>query len=157
MAELVNLEKLKDIVEDLKTQGKKIVFANGCFDILHVGHIRYLKAAKGIGDILIVGVNSDVSVKKIKGEHRPIVPDYERVEILSEFPFIDYIVLFDETDVTNILLTIRPDFHAKGTDYTEDSVPERHIVLSYGGQVVICGDKKTHSSTDIIKKIKVLD
>ena len=145
---------LQKFIDSHKNNGKKIVFCNGCFDLLHVGHIRYLKAAKNLGDILVLALNSDQSVRKLKGKGRPLMPLDERMEILAEFTFIDYITFFNEDTVTNLLLLLKPDIHAKGTDYTEESVPEREIVLSYGGQIRIAGDPKDHSSTEIIKKLK---
>lgn len=143
------LEDLKVEVERSKKEGKRIVFANGCFDILHAGHIRYLREAKSLGDILVVGVNSDASARKLKGEGRPYTPETERLEILSCLQPIDRLVLFEETNVSKLLLALRPHVHAKGTDYTVDTVPERETVKSFGGEVIICGDPKDHSSTDI--------
>jgi rfaE bifunctional protein nucleotidyltransferase chain/domain len=134
-------------------KGAKIVLANGCFDLFHVGHIRYLAGAKALGDILIVGINSDQQVKKLKGENRPLMPENERAEILSALKFVDYVTIFPEPTVTELIRAIRPDFHAKGTDYTTDNVPEREIVKEYGGQVAIVGDPKDHSSTELIGKI----
>jgi rfaE bifunctional protein nucleotidyltransferase chain/domain len=151
---LKNLTELKNIVDEAKRHNKNVIFANGIFDIIHVGHIRYLKEAKTLGDILIVAVNSDASAKKIKGEDRPYTNEKERLEILSEFTCIDYLILFDDTDVRRLLGELKPDVQAKGTDYTEDSVPERDVVLSYGGKVMITGDKKEHSSTEIIRELK---
>lgn len=133
--------------------GKKIVLANGCFDFFHVGHIRYLAGAKSLGDLLIVAVNSDEQVRKLKGANRPLIPETERAEILSALRFVDYITIFSEPTVEQLLRAVRPDFHAKGTDYTIDSVPERDIVKEYGGQTAIVGDPKDHSSTTYIKKI----
>ena len=154
MDKLVDLEELKTIVAREKSAGRKVVFANGVFDILHVGHIRYLKGAKELGDILVVAVNSDSSVKAYKGEDRPHTPERERLEILSSLDMIDYMVLFSEPDVKRLLLELRPDIQAKGTDYTEDSVPERDVVASYGGRVAIVGDPKDHSSTEMIGKVR---
>ena len=133
--------------------GKKIVLANGCFDLFHVGHIRYLAGAKDLGDILIVGINSDDQVRKLKGEKRPFMPENERAEIISALKFVDYVTIFREPTVTELIRAIRPDFHAKGTDYTTDSVPEREIVREYGGQVAIVGDPKDHSSTELIEAV----
>jgi len=131
----------------------KIVLANGCFDLFHVGHIRYLAGAKALGDILIVGINSDEQVRKLKGEKRPFMPEQERAEIISALKFVDYVTIFPEPTVTELIRAVRPDFHAKGTDYTTDSVPEREIVREYGGKVAIVGDPKDHSSTDLIKLV----
>lgn len=130
---------------------QKIVLANGCFDLFHVGHIRYLAGAKALGDILIVGINSDEQVRKLKGENRPFMPENERAEIISALKFVDYVTIFPEPTVTELLRAIRPDFHAKGTDYTTENVPEREIVKEFGGKVAIVGDPKDHSSTNLIE------
>jgi rfaE bifunctional protein nucleotidyltransferase chain/domain len=151
---LVSREKLKKIVATLKKKGLTIVFANGCFDLIHIGHIRYLRAAKKEGDLLIVALNSDASVRKLKGPPRPILTTDERVEILSALPFVDYIVIFDEPTVSLLLSELKPDVHAKGTDYTVDTVPEREVVKGYGGKTVIVGDPKTHSTSELIARIK---
>jgi len=148
------LEQLKLEIEKRKEEGKIIVFANGCFDILHVGHIRYLREAKDSGDLLIVGINSDESTKVLKGEGRPFIPEVERLQIISELICVDYILLFEELDVSKILLDIQPHFHVKGTDYTLDNVPEKDIVEKYGGKILICGDPKNHSSTELGKILK---
>jgi len=150
---LFSLQELKKITESLKEKGMKIVLANGCFDIIHAGHVRYLRDAKSRGDVLIVALNSDKSVKSLKGEGRPLMNELERAEILSSFEFVDYIVIFDEKDVGKILLELKPHIHAKGSDYTEETVPEREIVLSYGGKIAICGGKKIRSSSKIIEEI----
>ena len=134
-------------------KGAKIVLANGCFDLFHVGHIRYLAGAKELGDCLIVGINSDEQVKKLKGENRPFMPEQERAEVLSALRFIDFVTIFNEPTVEELIRAIRPDFHAKGTDYTTESVPEREIVIKCGGQVAIVGDAKNHSSTELIRKV----
>ena len=151
LKKLKTLVELKKIVKSLKSKGKKIVFTNGCFDVLHVGHIRYLSAAKSLGDILIVGLNSDESVRKNKGNGRPLIKDLYRAEMLNEIEYIDYILIFSQPTVEKILLELKPDFHAKGTDYTESNVPEADTVKSYGGKVAIVGDPKEHSTTDLIK------
>ncbi len=129
---------------------RKIVLANGCFDFFHVGHIRYLAGAKALGDCLVVAVNSDEQVRKLKGENRPLMPERERAEIVSALKFVDYVTIFAEPTVEELIRVIRPDFHAKGTDYTTETVPEREIVREYGGQVAIVGDPKNHSSTELI-------
>ncbi len=136
-----------------RRKGACIVLANGCFDLFHVGHIRYLAGAKSLGDILIVGLNSDQQVRKLKGENRPFMPAQERAEIISALGFVDFVTIFDEPTVTELIRAVRPDFHAKGTDYTTESVPEREIVREYGGKVAIVGDPKDHSSTDLIKLV----
>lgn len=133
--------------------GARIVLANGCFDLFHVGHIRYLAGAKALGDRLIVGINSDEQVRKLKGENRPFMPENERAEIVAALKFVDYVTIFPEATVTELIRALRPDFHAKGTDYTIETVPEREIVREYGGRVAIVGDPKDHSSTDLIGKV----
>jgi rfaE bifunctional protein nucleotidyltransferase chain/domain len=135
-------------------KGAAIVLANGCFDLIHAGHIRYLQGAKALGDILIVGINSDEQVSRLKGNGRPFMPENERAEIISALRCVDFVTVFPESTVEELLLAIKPDFHAKGTDYTEESVPERATVLSYGGKVAIVGDPKDHSSTDMIKSVR---
>lgn len=145
---------LSETVNDLKGQGKRIVFANGCFDVLHVGHIRYLYGAKKEGDVLIVAVNSDRSIDTLGKREQPIMPDFERVEILEALEMVDYVTLFDEPTVDPLLHRLQPHVHAKGTDYTLETVPERDTVLSYGGEIAIVGDPKDHSSSTIIQKIK---
>ncbi|MGC2237540.1 MAG: adenylyltransferase/cytidyltransferase family protein [Pyrinomonadaceae bacterium] len=132
---------------------KRIVLANGCFDLFHVGHIRYLAGAKALGDILIVGINSDRQVRLLKGENRPYMPENERAEIVSSIRCVDFVTVFDEPTVEELIRAIRPDFHAKGTDYTTETVPEREIVREYGGRVAIVGDPKDHSSTKLIEVV----
>lgn len=153
-SKLRKLNELQTIVKTAKKCGKKVVFANGVFDILHVGHVRYLREARTFGDILIVAVNSDLSTKLIKGESRPFTSEGERIEILNELRCVDFIIIFDDKDVKRLLLELKPDIQVKGTDYTIDTVPEREIVIGYGGSVMIAGDEKTHSSTQIIEMIR---
>lgn len=148
------LDELVSIVETARGQGKKIVFANGCFDILHVGHTRYITGAKEYGDILIVGVNSDESVRALKGEGRPVLNQDERLIMVAAMESVDYATVFGEKRVDRLLLELKPDFHAKGTDYTEDTVPEKDIVASYGGRVIITGDPKNHSSSGVIENVR---
>jgi rfaE bifunctional protein nucleotidyltransferase chain/domain len=136
-----------------RKHGARVVLANGCFDILHVGHIRYLEGAKKLGDVLVVGINSDEQVRVQKGNGRPFVPERERAEIVASIRAVDFVTIFPEPTVAQLLLSIRPDIHAKGTDYTEDSVPERDVVRSIGGRVVIVGDPKDHSSTEMVRKV----
>jgi D-glycero-beta-D-manno-heptose 1-phosphate adenylyltransferase len=152
-SKILTLEALQPVTEKHRQNRKTISFANGCFDLLHVGHIRYLEGARRQGDILIVGLNSDNSVKKLKGSLRPLMPEDERAEILAAISYVDYIVIFDEPTVQRLLLQLRPDVHCKGTDYTLESVPEREVVLSYGGKIAIVGDPKDHSTQDFIQKI----
>jgi rfaE bifunctional protein nucleotidyltransferase chain/domain len=148
-----NHEALAEKVKELKAQGSRVVFANGCFDVLHVGHIRYLRGAKEEGDALIVAVNSDSSITKLNKAKRPIMPEMERIEIVEALEMVDYVTLFDEPTADSLLLKLKPHVHAKGTDYSEESVPERETVLSYGGEIAIVGDPKSHSSTAIIEKL----
>ena len=136
---------------DWRHTGERVTLANGCFDLLHVGHVRYLHAARELGGKLIVAVNSDASATALKGEGRPVVPAEERAEILAALADVDAVVVFSESDVRAIIRDIRPDFHAKGTDYTVDSVPERDQVEACGGRVVIVGDPKDHSASEIIR------
>ena len=136
-----------------RNEGISVVLVNGAFDVLHVGHLRYLAGAAKLGDRLVVAVNSDHSVQTSKGPLRPIIPENERVEILSHLEMVDRLCLFDEPTVGEVLLELRPQIHAKGTDYTVDSVPEREIVRSYGGKTAICGDPKDHATTDLIRII----
>src|SRR5215471_15142714 len=147
----MKLRNLADLPVLLK--GKKVVLANGCFDILHVGHLRYLEAARALGDVLVVAVNSDTSMRLIKDPGRPILSEDERVALVSALRCVDYVVVFDEPDVSRLLESLRPSVHAKGTDYTEETVPERAKVLSYGGEVRIAGDPKVHSTREIIDRI----
>jgi rfaE bifunctional protein nucleotidyltransferase chain/domain len=138
-------------VEQWRRTGERIILANGNFDLLHVGHVRYLRSAKGLGGKLIVAVNSDESVRGLKGEGRPIMPAEERAEIVAALGDVDAVVIFTEPDVRALIREIRPDIQAKGTDYTEDTVPERDTVAEYGGRVAIVGDAKDHSTSDIIR------
>ena len=142
---------LVEIVARTRAAGSTVVLANGCFDLFHVGHVRYLAGAKAIGDILVVGVNSDLQTRILKGDGRPYTPENERAELVSALRFVDFVTIFDEPTVTELLRALKPDFHAKGTDYTADTVPERDIVREYGGKVAIVGDPKNHSTTEMIK------
>ncbi|HTY63487.1 MAG TPA: adenylyltransferase/cytidyltransferase family protein [Acidobacteriota bacterium] len=153
LRKIQSLDEIKNTIRELRAAGRKIVFANGCFDLLHVGHIRYLQRARAMGDVLILGINSDASVAVLKGKGRPLQPEAERAEILAALECVDYVLLFDALTVDGILRELRPDIHAKGTDYTEESVPERDTVRSYGGRVAIAGDPKDHSTRDLIKTI----
>jgi len=142
--------------ERLRQEGRQIVFANGCFDLFHVGHVRYLEGARQQGDVLVVGVNSDRSVRQLKGEGRPLLPEDARAELLAAMECVDYVVVFDDDTAENILRDLRPDVHSKGTDYTEATVPEREVVRSWGGRVVIVGDPKDHSTRDLLARIAQL-
>ena len=151
-----SLAELSTLIEAAKAAGKRVVFGNGCFDIVHVGHVRYLKGAKELGDVLVVAVNDDSSVTGLGKRKEVVTPADERAEIISALDCVDYVILFADATVENLLRTLKPHIHAKGTDYTGDNVPERDIVLSYGGRVAIVGDPKDHSTRDIIKTIKSL-
>jgi rfaE bifunctional protein nucleotidyltransferase chain/domain len=136
-----------------RANGARIVLANGCFDVLHVGHVRYLAGARELGDVLVVGVNSDRQVKIQKGEGRPILSEAERAELLAALESVSFVTIFDEPTVEELLLALKPDVHAKGTDYTVESVPERSIVQSYGGETAIVGDPKDHSTSEILARL----
>jgi rfaE bifunctional protein nucleotidyltransferase chain/domain len=148
---IVTRDGLKGRVAEWRAAGESVTLANGCFDLLHVGHVRYLKAAKALGGRLIVAVNSDDSVRALKGDGRPLMPAEERAEILSALEDVDAVVIFSEPNVRALIREIRPNIQAKGTDYTADSVPERDAVAECGGRVEIVGDPKDHSASDIIR------
>jgi rfaE bifunctional protein nucleotidyltransferase chain/domain len=150
---LVEEELVKRIKAD-REAGRTVAFANGCFDVLHVGHVRYLAGAAAQADRLIVAVNDDQSVKGLKGAGRPILSAADRAEIVAALDGVDYVVTFVDPNVNRLLELLRPDVHCKGTDYTVDTVPERHTVLGYGGRVAIVGDPKDHSTRDLISRIK---
>lgn len=146
--------ELLEAAARLRASGKTIVFANGAFDLLHVGHVRYLQAARREGDWLVVGVNSDASVARAKGPSRPVLPEDERAEIVAALEAADAVVLFEEDSPAALIAALRPDVHAKGTDYAAERVPEREVVASYGGRTAIVGDPKDHATTDVIAKIR---
>jgi rfaE bifunctional protein nucleotidyltransferase chain/domain len=148
--------ELEGIVSRARRDGQTVVFANGCFDLVHVGHVRYLQHARRMGDLLIVAINADRSVRALKGAGRPFLNEDDRAEILAALECVDYVVTFDEPDVRGLLDRLRPDVHAKGTDYTEATVPERDVVLAYGGKVRIAGDPKDHSTRDLMARIREL-
>lgn len=148
---ILSREELKRRAENWRDRDEKITLANGCFDLLHVGHVRYLQAAKNLGGHLVVAINSDESVRALKGDGRPLMPAAERAEILAALSDVDAVVIFPERDVRSLVRDIRPDVHAKGTDYTAESVPERDTVIECGGRVEIVGDPKDHSASEIIR------
>jgi D-glycero-beta-D-manno-heptose 1-phosphate adenylyltransferase len=150
---VLSREELIKRVGSAREHGARIVFANGCFDVLHVGHVRYLAGARELGDVLVVGVNSDAQVAIQKGAGRPVLPAIERAEIVDALEPVTYVTIFDEPTVEQLLLALKPDVHAKGTDYTAETVPERDVVRSYGGQVAIVGDPKDHSTSAIIARL----
>jgi len=153
-AKILSRENLLEAAAKQRAAGKAIVFSNGAFDLLHVGHVRYLEAARRQGDWLVVGVNSDRSVRSAKGAGRPIMPEKERAEIVSALGCVDAVVIFDEDSPVSLLEQLRPHVHAKGTDYSSDSVPERHVVAAYGGRTAIVGDPKDHATTDLVSRIR---
>ena len=148
---ILSREQLQARVKDWRRAGETVTLANGCFDLLHVGHVRYLQGAKNLGGRLVVAVNSDESVRELKGEGRPLMPAEERAEILAALADVDAVVIFPERDVRALIREIRPDVQAKGTDYTADSVPERDVVREFGGRVEIVGDPKNHSASEMIR------
>ncbi|MFB3854913.1 MAG: adenylyltransferase/cytidyltransferase family protein [Vicinamibacterales bacterium] len=154
MGRVVTEAELFELVGLERAEGRTIAFANGCFDILHVGHVRYLQAAAREADRLIVAVNSDESVRGLKGPGRPLLGQAERAEIVAALRGVDFVVIFDDETVARLLELLRPDVHCKGTDYTIDTVPERETVRSYGGRVAIVGDPKDHSTADLVSRIR---
>jgi rfaE bifunctional protein nucleotidyltransferase chain/domain len=149
----VTLDEAAALAERLRAEGKRIVLANGCFDLLHVGHVRYLAAARRLGDVLFVGINSDPTVARLKGPGRPLMPAAERAEMLLALRHVDHVVVFDDERADRLIERIRPDVHAKGTDYTQDAVPEAATVRKVGGRVAVVGDPKDHSTHDLIARI----
>jgi rfaE bifunctional protein nucleotidyltransferase chain/domain len=156
LAPILDRSSLIEEISIRRQSGETIVLANGCFDLFHVGHVRYLIGAKELGDVLVVGVNSDAQVRKLKGKGRPLIPEQERAEIISSLRCVDYVTIFDEPTVEHLIRAIRPDFHAKGTDYSVETVPEKDVVKECGGKVAIVGDPKNHSSSDLISNLKAL-
>jgi rfaE bifunctional protein nucleotidyltransferase chain/domain len=153
MGRVLDLEGARAVAETARAAGRRVVLANGCFDLLHVGHIRYLEDARALGDLLIVGVNGDAAVRRLKGPGRPLMPAAERAEMLAALRAVDHVVVFDDDTADKLVGLLRPTVHAKGTDYTTDSVPERAAVLAAGGRVAIAGDAKAHSTRDVITEI----
>jgi len=154
MGRVVGERELVDLIAADRAEGRTVAFANGCFDVLHVGHVRYLADASAQGDRLIVAVNDDGSVKGLKGPGRPIVSAGDRAEMVAALESVDYVLTFSDPDVNRLLVLLKPDVHCKGTDYTPDTVPERHTVLAYGGRIAIVGDPKDHSTRDLLARIK---
>jgi rfaE bifunctional protein nucleotidyltransferase chain/domain len=154
MKKIIPRERVASQVREWREQGERVVLANGCFDLIHVGHIRYLHGAKALGGKLVVALNSDGSVRKLKGEGRPLMPERERAEILAALTDVDAVVIFSEPDVRALIRELRPDVQAKGTDYTVESVPERDVVTECGGRVEIVGDPKDHSTTEYLAQMK---
>ncbi len=154
---ILSREGVHEVLDEHRRAGRKIVFANGVFDLLHVGHVRYLQAAREEGDVLVVGINSDASTRKLKGEGRPILNERARAVLVAALDAVNYVVIFDELDVKPILREIQPDVHAKGTDYTVDTVPERDLADLLGIRVAIVGDPKRHSTRDLLARLRRQD
>ncbi len=148
------LEEVRKRVAEARASGRTVALANGCFDILHVGHVRYLAGARAEAGVLVVGVNGDDSVRRLKGPGRPILPAEDRALLVAGLRHVDHVVVFEEDDATRLLLALRPDVHCKGTDYTVETVPEREVVRSYGGRVAIVGDPKDHDTKGLIARIR---
>jgi D-glycero-beta-D-manno-heptose 1-phosphate adenylyltransferase len=148
------LDDVRRAVEEARRAGRTVALANGCFDVLHVGHVRYLEGARREADVLVVGVNGDASVARLKGPGRPVMPAEDRAVLVGALRAVDHVVVFEEDDVGNLLRSLRPDVHCKGTDYTPDTVPEREVVRAYGGRVAIVGDPKDHDTRALIERIR---
>jgi rfaE bifunctional protein nucleotidyltransferase chain/domain len=153
-SKIAPLAEVETRVAEARRAGRTVALANGCFDVLHVGHVRYLEGARAQADLLVVGVNGDGSVRRLKGENRPVLPAADRAVLVAALRAVDLVVVFEEDDVGRLLRTLRPDVHCKGTDYTVDSVPEREIVRSYGGRVAIVGDPKDHDTSRLLARIR---
>jgi len=152
-AKIISRAEVRALGERLRRESRRIAFANGCFDLLHVGHIRYLQAAREQGDVLVVGINTDRAVSQLKGSGRPLLPVAARAELIAALESVDYVAVFDEPTASEILRELRPHVHCKGRDYTEETVPEREVVESLGGTVRIVGDTKNHSTRDILANL----
>jgi D-glycero-beta-D-manno-heptose 1-phosphate adenylyltransferase len=153
-SKIATLEQLKDRIHAARAKGCTIALANGCFDILHVGHVRYLAGARAEADVLVVAVNADASVRRLKGPGRPVLPAADRALLVAALRSVDHVIVFDEDDVSRLLRELRPDVHCKGTDYTPETVPERDVVRSYGGRVAIVGDPKDHDTRGLLERIR---
>jgi rfaE bifunctional protein nucleotidyltransferase chain/domain len=153
-AKILDREKILARISAHRSRGQRIVFANGCFDLLHAGHIRYLDGARRQGDVLVVGINSDESARPLKGPGRPILPAEARARLVAALRAVNYVTIFDETDVSKLIEDLRPDVHAKGTDYTEDTVPEREVARRLGVRIAIVGDPKRHSTSEMLTKLR---
>jgi rfaE bifunctional protein nucleotidyltransferase chain/domain len=151
---LGTLAEVRERVAAARAAGRTVALANGCFDVLHVGHVRYLEGARAEADVLVVGVNGDSSVRRLKGEGRPLVPAADRALVVAALRAVDHVVVFEEDDVAGLILALRPDVHCKGTDYTPETVPERDVVRSYGGRVAIVGDPKRHDTRALVERIR---
>ncbi len=152
-SKITTVEALQKVCDEARSASRTIAFANGCFDLLHVGHTRYLQGARAEGDLLIVAVNADASVRRLKGENRPLQNEDDRALLVAALHCVDWVVIFKEDTVENLLRALRPDVQCKGTDYTVDTVPEREVVKSYGGRVAIVGDPKDHNTTTLLSRL----
>src|SRR2546426_12780759 len=150
---IIDMDELGERAKELRAAGKRLVATNGCFDLLHVGHVRYLRAARSLGDVLLVALNSDASVRRLKGPGRPLMPAAERAELVGAIAGVNAVLVFDDDRADALIARLRPDIHAKGTDYSAESVPEREAVLAVGGRVAIAGDPKAHATEDLIRTI----
>jgi rfaE bifunctional protein nucleotidyltransferase chain/domain len=153
-SKLGTLEQVDERLGAARREGRTVALANGCFDVLHVGHVRYLEGARAEADLLVVGVNGDASVRRLKGEGRPVMPAADRALVVAALRAVDHVLVFEEDDVGRLLLALRPDVHCKGTDYTPETVPEREVVRSYGGRVAIVGDPKRHDTSALLARIR---
>jgi rfaE bifunctional protein nucleotidyltransferase chain/domain len=153
-SKIATLAEVQARVEEARRAEKTVALANGCFDVLHVGHVRYLQGARREADVLVVGVNGDDSVRKLKGPGRPVLGEHDRAMLVAALRAVDHVVVFGENDVTRLLLALRPDVHCKGTDYTPETVPEKDVVRSYGGRVAIVGDPKDHDTRSLLRRIR---
>lgn len=152
-AKIASLEALRPVVEAHRAAGRVVALANGVFDLIHVGHVRYLEGAKALADVLVVAVNSDASVRALKGEGRPVIPEADRAEMVAALGCVDHVLIFSEPTVVPVIRALRPHLQVKGTDYTPDSIPERAEVEAYGGRVAVAGDPKERSTTEILRKL----
>jgi D-glycero-beta-D-manno-heptose 1-phosphate adenylyltransferase len=152
-SKVLDLEALTRVCDDARRNRKTVAFANGCFDLLHVGHTRYLAGARAEGDLLVVGINADASVRKLKGQNRPLQNEQDRALLVAALHTVDWVTIFHEPTVDRLLLALKPDVHCKGTDYTPETVPERETVKSYGGRVAIVGDPKDHNTSTLLARL----
>lgn len=157
MSKIVSADRLRQIVGELKSEGRRIIFTNGCFDLLHVGHTRYLQKARAMGDVLIVALNSDTSVRGLKGEDRPVTPENERAEVIASLECVDYVTIFEEATPIALLRDMQPPYYVKGGDYTEADLPEAETVIGYGGYVVILPFEKGYSTSRLIERLRRVD
>lgn len=153
-SKIASLDEVRAFVEGHRAEGRRVALANGVFDLIHVGHVRYLEAARAMADVLVVAVNSDASTRANKGDGRPVIPEDERAEMVAALGCVDHVLLFDDRTVVPVIRALRPDLQVKGTDYTPDTIPERAEVESYGGRVAVAGDPKDHSTTETMRRLE---